>query len=270
MGFAFVAVSREQLASEAADAIKEAFKKVYNVTLPDFTTMEFNEAMERFGSDKPDLRIKEMELKDISDISSKCGFSVFKGNVERGGIVKGFNLKKGQDKMSRKDIDKLIKVSQELGAKGLAWMKVIEGGNIESSISKFFSEDELRNAAKLTAGHLETTLFLSGEGKYKISTLPIQAQYSPIHSIEQSDFNTDGNLDMILLGNDNHFKLRLGKFDANYGALLLGDGKGGFEYVNQVESGLRADGTVSSSLLIDDILYLSIVGRPMETYKISN
>ena len=113
-------------------------------------------------------------------------------------------------------------------------------------------------------------MFLSGNGKYKSNSLPVQAQYSPVSTIVQADFNNDGNTDLILFGNNHHFKLRLGKFDANYGTLLTGDAKGNFEYVPQTEAGLKLDGEVSSSVLIDTILYISSAGKPIESYKISN
>ncbi len=119
--------------------------KVYGkeISHDQFTTITYAEAMDRFGSDKPDMRIKGLELVDITDLAMGCGFSVFSGVAKSGGLVKGLKVDNGQEKISRKQIDKLIKFSQEQGAKGMAWMKVIEGNKIESSISKFFSEEEL-------------------------------------------------------------------------------------------------------------------------------
>ncbi len=139
-----------------------------------------------------------------------------------------------------------------------------------ATITDIFSEEELTTADQLSANHMETSMFLSGIGKYKSNSLPVQAQYSPVSTIVQADFNNDGNTDLILFGNNHHFKLRLGKFDANYGTLLTGDAKGNFEYVPQTEAGLKLDGEVSSSVLIDTILYISSAGKPIESYKISN
>ncbi|MFK7811849.1 MAG: FG-GAP repeat domain-containing protein, partial [Maribacter sp.] len=138
------------------------------------------------------------------------------------------------------------------------------------TITDVFTEEELSVANKLTANHMKTTLFLSGNEKYEIAPLPIQAQYSPVYSIVQSDLNKDGNQDLLLFGNNEHFKLRLGKFDANYGVMLIGDGNGSFNYIDQTESGLKVNGDVSSSVLIDDILYLSEKGKSVRTYKIAN
>ena len=140
----------------------------------------------------------------------------------------------------------------------------------DARLEDVFSADELKGANKLTANRMETTLLLSGPAKkFTIAVLPEQVQYSPIQAINLFDLNADGNIDILLLGNDHFFKLRLGKFDANYGTLLLGNGKGGFKYMNQIESGLDIRGAVKSSLLIDDKLFLGINGDTLKTYQFS-
>jgi len=140
----------------------------------------------------------------------------------------------------------------------------------DASIQAIFEPDELKNVKKLLANHMNTTLLLSNDkGTYSVAQLPEQAQYSPIHSISIDDFNHDGNQDVLLLGNNEYFKLRLGKSDANYGTLLLGDGKGKFTYIDQLTSGLVLRGDVRSSLIIDDRLILGIYGKPLKTYTIS-
>ena len=140
----------------------------------------------------------------------------------------------------------------------------------DATLEAIFDQTELQDSKKLVANHMETTLLLSNEnGGYDIAQLPKQAQYSPVHNISVHDFNLDGNLDLLLLGNDQHFKLRLGKFDANYGTLLLGNGKGQFNYVDQNVSGLKVQGDVESSIIIDHKLFLGIHGEPLKTYKIS-
>jgi len=139
-----------------------------------------------------------------------------------------------------------------------------------ATIEDILTEKQLNSATKLTANHLETTLFLSSnEGKFEIQSLPIQAQYSPVYEISMADFNSDGNKDMILFGNNDYFKLRLGKYDANYGTLLIGDGKGHFEYVDQVKSGLKVKGAVRSSILVGDLLLLGINEGNIKAYKVS-
>ncbi|HMB64096.1 MAG TPA: VCBS repeat-containing protein, partial [Eudoraea sp.] len=139
----------------------------------------------------------------------------------------------------------------------------------DATISEIFSEEELNSAHKLTASHMETSLFLSGDNDiYQLVKLPLQAQFSPVYSILIFDFNADGNNDIILFGNHHYFKLRLGKFDANYGTLLTGDDTGHFRYVDQLRSGLNLKGAVRSSILINDLLLLGINEAPIKAYQI--
>jgi len=112
--------------------------------------MTYNESMERYGVDKPDLRF-EFELKDISDLVKDCGFKVFSSAVENNGAVRGINLKGYGDKFTRKDITSLEEYVKTYGAKGLAWIKITEEG-ITSPIVKFFSENEFENILKRMNG----------------------------------------------------------------------------------------------------------------------
>ena len=111
-----------------------------NIELP-LQRMPYKEAMERYGSDKPDIRFG-FELKEINDIAENCGFKVFTDTVKNGGDVRGINIKGNGDKFSRKDITKLEDYAKTYGAKGLAWIKITDEG-INSPISKFLSEDEM-------------------------------------------------------------------------------------------------------------------------------
>lgn len=139
----------------------------------------------------------------------------------------------------------------------------------DATITEIFSEEELSSAQKLTANHMETSLFLSSANDtYLMEKLPLQAQYSPVYSVLIFDFNSDGFKDIILFGNHHYFKLRLGKFDANYGTLLTGDGTGHFRYVDQLRSGLKLQGAVRSSILINDLLLLGINEEPIKAYQI--
>ncbi|MBH1939543.1 aspartate--tRNA ligase [Mobilitalea sibirica] len=103
--------------------------------------MTYTEAMDRFGSDKPDIRFG-MELKDVSDVVKNCGFSVFTGALEKGGSVRGINAN-GQADMPRKKIDALVEYAKDFGAKGLAYLAVNEDGTFKSSFAKFMTEEEL-------------------------------------------------------------------------------------------------------------------------------
>ncbi|MFD3449349.1 aspartate--tRNA ligase [Microbacteriaceae bacterium 4G12] len=105
-----------------------------------FPRMTYNEAMSRYGSDKPDTRFG-MELVDLSEFGASCGFKVFTSAVEGGGQVKAVNAKGAADKYSRKDIDALTDFVKVYGAKGLAWLKV-EADGLKGPIAKFFNEEE--------------------------------------------------------------------------------------------------------------------------------
>lgn len=103
--------------------------------------MTWQEAMDRYGSDKPDIRFG-MELHDVTDTVRDCEFAVFKGAVENGGSVRGINAK-GQGGMPRKKIDKLVSFAKDYGAKGLAYIVVQEDGSLKSSFAKFMKDEEM-------------------------------------------------------------------------------------------------------------------------------
>ena len=118
------------------------FEKVLGVKveLP-IQRMTWIEAMNRYGSDKPDLRFG-MELTDVSEVVKDCEFAVFKGALENGGSVRGINAK-GQGAMPRKKIDKLVEFAKGYGAKGLAYIAIGEDGTVKSSFAKFMKEEEM-------------------------------------------------------------------------------------------------------------------------------
>ncbi len=119
------------------------------VELP-FQRMSWQEAMDRFGSDKPDIRFG-MELKNISDLVENCGFGVFTGALKEGGSVRGINVS-GQAGMPRKKIDALVDFAKGIGAKGLAYLVIDENGNYKSSFAKFMTEEELKNIVERLEG----------------------------------------------------------------------------------------------------------------------
>ena len=118
------------------------FKEVIDVDvkLP-IQRITWQEAMDRFGSDKPDMRFG-MELHDVSEVVKDCGFVVFKGALEAGGSVRGINAE-GQGSMPRKKIDKLVEFAKTYGAKGLAYIAIAEDGTRKSSFAKFMTEEEM-------------------------------------------------------------------------------------------------------------------------------
>ena len=118
------------------------FKEVLDVEVPlPIQRMTWQEAMDRFGSDKPDLRFG-MELHDVSEVVKDCEFVVFKNALENGGSVRGINAK-GQGSMPRKKIDKLVDFAKDYGAKGLAYVAIQEDGTLKSSFGKFMKEEEM-------------------------------------------------------------------------------------------------------------------------------
>lgn len=122
--------------------IARVFKETLDVEVPlPLKRMTWQEAMDRFGSDKPDVRF-DMELIDVSEVVAGCGFGVFTGALENGGSVRGINVK-GQAAMSRKKIDKLVDHAKGCGAKGLAYLSINEDGTYKSSFAKFMTEEEL-------------------------------------------------------------------------------------------------------------------------------
>lgn len=131
--------------------LKKLFKEIcdYDLQLP-IQRMTWREAMDRFGSDKPDLRFG-MELKNVSETVKDCQFVVFKGALENGGSVRGINAE-GQAGMPRKKIDALVEYAKGFGAKGLAYLAVNEDGSYKSSFAKFMTEEELSALVKAMDG----------------------------------------------------------------------------------------------------------------------
>ena len=121
-----------------ARIFKEAIGVDVQLPIP---RMTWQEAMDRFGSDKPDTRFG-MELKNVSDIVKDCGFGVFTGALANGGTVRGINAE-GQGSMPRKKIDALVEFAKTYGAKGLAYLCINEDGSYKSSFAKFMTEEEL-------------------------------------------------------------------------------------------------------------------------------
>ena len=123
--------------------LKKLFREVLDVEvqLP-IQRMTWQEAMDRFGSDKPDLRFG-MELTDVSEVVKDCGFGVFTAALENGGSVRGINAK-GQGGMPRKKIDKLTAFVKDYGAKGLAYVAIQEDGTVKSSFAKFMTVEQMQ------------------------------------------------------------------------------------------------------------------------------
>ena len=147
------------------------FKEVLDVDVPlPIQRMTWQEAMDRFGSDKPDIRFG-MELTDVTDVVRNCGFSVFTGAIENGGTVRGINAK-GQGAMPRKKIDKLVSFAKDYGAKGLAYIALQEDGSVKSSFAKFMTEEEMEQLIRAMGGEPgDLLLFAADRNKVVWDTL---------------------------------------------------------------------------------------------------
>ena len=144
--------------------LKYLFKEICDVDIElPIMRMPWIEAMNRYGSDKPDMRF-DLLLQDVTETVRNCGFSVFSGCVQNGGHVKGLNVK-GQAKMPRKHIDKYTELVKGYGAKGLAYLAINEDGSYKSSFAKFMTEEELQALCAAMGGEPGDLLMLVSDTK---------------------------------------------------------------------------------------------------------
>ncbi|MEX0313568.1 MAG: VCBS repeat-containing protein [Allomuricauda sp.] len=140
-------------------------------------------------------------------------------------------------------------------------------------ITDLFSEDELKDAYTLEANNFATSYLENrGDGQFNLIPLPVQAQFAPIYAILAEDINNDGNLDVVLAGNFYGTRVKYGRYDANKGLLLLGNGKGNFEPVEDKLSGFNIDGEVRDLLLINNhskeqLLLFARNNQPIAVFK---
>lgn len=151
--------------------LAKVFKESIGVEVPlPIQRMTWQEAMDRFGSDKPDIRF-DMELKNVTEVVKDCDFAVFKGAVENGGSVRGINAK-GQGAMPRKKIDALVDFAKGYGAKGLAYIAIQEDGSLKSSFAKFMKDEEMSALIEMMEGKTgDLLLFAADRDKIVYSVL---------------------------------------------------------------------------------------------------
>ncbi|MCL2218045.1 MAG: aspartate--tRNA ligase [Defluviitaleaceae bacterium] len=155
-------VEENDVLAMAEGLMARVFKDVLNVEIPkEFPRMTYHEAMERFGSDKPDTRFG-MELCDISDLVRGCDFQVFSSALENGGSVRGINAA-GCSAMPRKQIDAFVELARTHKAKGLAWIVLAEDGSVRSTLQKFFSEEQLKEICQKFGGKPGDLIFLCAD-----------------------------------------------------------------------------------------------------------
>lgn len=137
------------------------------------------------------------------------------------------------------------------------------------TVKEIFTKEELEGAKELKATYLKTAYFeRGGNGKFAEKALPLQVQVSPVYTITSLDYNADGKKDLLLCGNVSKARLRFGKYDANFGILLQGNGKGQFEYVHQDKSGFGLKGDVRSVLPLGNKLLFGINQQEVKAYQI--
>jgi len=138
----------------------------------------------------------------------------------------------------------------------------------DATINQIFTPEEMKGVKYLSANTLSTTVFISNvQGKLHEMKLPLQAQYAPVYTITTLDYDHDGHPDLLLCGNMNQARIHFGKYDANYGVLLKGDGRGNFAYVPQLQSGFKLSGDIRSVLNINNTLLFGINGSGVLAYQ---
>lgn len=167
-------VDRDDVMDLVEELFVEMFKTLKDIQLKrPFPRLSYQQAMDRFGTDKPDTRFG-LELKDVTVIVKDCQFKIFRQTIEAGGIVKGLSvpgLGSASGGLSRQDLDALTETAQGLGAKGLAWFRVTSNG-LESPIAKFFKEEEVQSLRQaLNAKPDDLLLFVADRPKIANETL---------------------------------------------------------------------------------------------------
>ncbi len=161
-------VDMEDVLAIGEGYMKRVFKEALGVDIETpIPRLTYKEAMDRYGSDKPDTRYA-MELYDLSDIVKDCGFGVFSGPVAEGGSVRGITAKGAVTKLTRKEIDKLTEMVRGSGAKGLAWVRLNEDGTMASSFAKFMTEDEMAAILERADAKAGDVVLIIGDTKNSI------------------------------------------------------------------------------------------------------
>lgn len=142
-----------------------------------------------------------------------------------------------------------------------------------ATLNDIFSENDLKASKKLSVTTLESVYLENKRNKFEVHTLPHEAQFSPIYAISLIDYNNDGNMDLIIGGNQTAIRIRVGVIDANFGQLFEGDGKGNFKYISQPQSGLNITGDTKSLQVMnikgETYLFIGINNVGIRSYKLN-
>ena len=165
-------IEKEDILALIEGFMKRVFKEALDVDIETpLPRLTYAEAMERYGSDKPDTRYA-MEITDIGEEVKNCGFGVFTGALENGGKVAAITAKNAFSVLTRKEVDKLTEFVRGIGAKGLAWARIGEDGTVASSFAKFMTEDEMRAImAKCEAENGDVILIVADKASTTLSVL---------------------------------------------------------------------------------------------------
>ncbi|MBZ5858945.1 VCBS repeat-containing protein [Flavihumibacter profundi] len=217
------------------------------------------------GDGRPDLIIGNMGLNTQFKASEKEPLEMFYGDFDKNGSVDPvfsfFIQHKKYPYITRDELVSQLPIMRKRFSNFKSYADI--------TMDELFQNNELKEAMHLVADYMKTSCFLSSPGrKFTLAELPQEVQYAPVYTINQLDFNGDGKTDLLLCGNNSRTKIRLGKFDANYGVLLAGDGKGNFGYVSQAESGFNIWGDVRSCIQIKDKLYFGINSKDLIAYSL--
>ncbi len=185
-------IDKEDILGLIEGFIKRLFKESLGVDVATpFPRLTYKEAMERYGSDKPDTRFA-MEITDIGDEVKGCGFGVFTGALENGGKVAAITAKNAFSILTRKEVDKLTEFVRGIGAKGLAWARIGVDGTIASSFAKFMTEDEMKAiCAKCGAENGDVILIVADKASTTLSVLGAlrQAVAKKLDIIDKDKYN---------------------------------------------------------------------------------
>ncbi|GHB60125.1 VCBS repeat-containing protein [Persicitalea jodogahamensis] len=240
------------------DKTKEYFDKEYQGWWNTLLLEDLN------GDNKPDLIVGNQGLNSQVRASDKemaaLHYKDFDGNGTIDPILSFYVQGKNYPYITR---DELVMQMSSMGARYPDYKSYAD-----VTLNDLFSNRELKDAGKLEANYLKTACFINSGSKFQLKELPLEAQFSPVFAVASLDYDKDGKKDLILGGNTSQGRLRLGKYDANYGLLLKGDGKGNFTTIPQKQSGFRLTGDVRSILSISDKLLFGINQKQMKAYHL--
>ncbi len=242
-----------KLTNKTKDYFDKEYKGWWNTLLVD----DLN------GDGKPDLVAGNQGLNSQVRASDKemaaLHYKDFDGNGTIDPILSFYVQGKNYPYITR---DELVMQMSSMGARYPDYKSYAD-----VTLNDLFSAPELKDAGKLAANYLQTACFINAGNKFQRKELPLETQFSPVFAIASLDYDQDGKQDLLLGGNISQGRLRLGKYDANYGLLLKGDGKGSFSAVPQQQSGFRLTGDVRSIMLVGDKVLFGINQGVVRSYQ---